>query len=104
MNKNWFLILALAALTYISRVAGVRVMAGRKLPPMARRYFQYVPVAVMASLVASQAVTGARGRLGVSLPVLAACLAAAAVMRFSRQFLPAVGAGIAAGLLVRFLL
>ncbi|QAA21455.1 AzlD domain-containing protein [Sporolactobacillus terrae] len=104
MNNPWLLIIVLAAVTYLSRLLGVTVMAGRSLSPSLRRYFNYVPTAIIVALIMKQIFVPSNGQLTLSLPVLAACLAGALSIKFVKKFLPSVVIGIVIGLLVRYLL
>ncbi|MCI1858932.1 MAG: AzlD domain-containing protein [Sporolactobacillus sp.] len=104
MLEQWLLIGILAAVTYASRIAGVSLMGERRLTPAVRLYFQYVPTAIIVALIVKQIAIPSGARLTFSLPVFTGCLAAALVIKILHRFLPAVGAGIAAGLLIRYFL
>lgn len=104
MTEQWLLIGILAVLTYLSRATGISLMAGRRLTPAVRLYFQYVPTAIMVALIVKQIVVPSGPQLTFSLPVFIGCLAAAAFIKIFHRFLPAVGAGIASGLLIRWFL
>lgn len=51
MLDPWLLIGSLAVLTYISRIIGLRLMAGREMNAALRSYFGYVPVGIIAALI-----------------------------------------------------
>lgn len=48
--EHGLLILALAALTYLTRVSGF-LLGGRKAPPLATLALHYVPIAAFAALI-----------------------------------------------------
>lgn len=102
MINQWLLIGALAVATYASRVFGVTAMAGRELSPAVRLYFNYVPVAIIVALIIKQIFVPSGGHLILSLPVLAACLASALVIKLVKRFLPSIVIGVVAGVLVRY--
>jgi branched-subunit amino acid transport protein len=104
MLNNWLLIAILAVTTYLSRLIGLEVMAGRQVSPTLRLYFSYVPAAIIAALIMSQILHTENGHTTVSIPVLAGCLAAAITIRFSKRFLLSVIVGMVIGLLVRYLI
>lgn len=104
MLKYWILIGLLAVTTYISRIIGVEVMAGRKMNSTLRLYFNYVPVAILSALIVKQILTPTHGQIAVSLPVLIGCLSTAIVIKLTKWFLPSVIIGIAFGLLARYFL
>jgi branched-subunit amino acid transport protein len=58
MEYPWLVILAMAAVTFLTRYAGL-ALSGRHLPPVALRWLYYVPVAVLAALVAPAALAPA---------------------------------------------
>ncbi|GAY78140.1 hypothetical protein NBRC111894_3694 [Sporolactobacillus inulinus] len=104
MSSQWLLIVVLAAATYLSRILGITVMAGRQLSPAVRLYFNYVPTAIIVALIIKQIFVSSNGHLVLSLPVLAACLAGALSILLVKKFLPSVVAGVVIGLIVRYLL
>jgi branched-subunit amino acid transport protein len=104
MLNQWLFIGILAAVTYLSRLLGVELMAGRKMSPALRLYFNYVPVAIITALIVKQIFIPTSGRLVLSFPVLISCLIAALAVRLTRQFLLSVVIGIMTGLLVRYFL
>ncbi|MCO7175773.1 AzlD domain-containing protein [Sporolactobacillus kofuensis] len=104
MVNQWILIGVLAVATYVSRVLGLTVMAGRELNPAVRLYFNYVPTAIIVALIVKQIFIPSGGHLVLSLPVLAACLAGALAILLFKKFLPSVVAGVVVGLLVRYFL
>lgn len=103
MVNHWILIGLLAVSTFLSRIIGLEIMAGRKLNPTLRLYFSYVPVAIMTALIISQILTSTEGQLSASIPVLVGCLVTAISIKLFKSFLPSVVIGIAAGLLARYL-
>lgn len=103
MNQ-WLLITLLAVTTYLSRVIGVEIMAGRKLSPTLRLYFSYLPVGIITALIIKQILVPVNGQPAVSLPVLIGCLATAIAIKKIKVFLPAIIIGVIAGLLARYFL
>lgn len=91
-------ILAMAALTYGSRLAGLALM-GVVVPPFWLRFLRFVPIAVFAALVVP-ALPGNRGEW--SIRFLAAGLAAVATWR-TRQLWVGIGVGMVAFWLLRLL-
>lgn len=104
MLNQWLLIGVLAVLTYLSRLIGVEVMAGRKMSPALRLYFNYVPVAIISALIVKQIFIPSGGHLVLSFPVLISCLTAAIAVRLTKLFLPSVIVGILIGILARYFL
>lgn len=104
MLNQWILIGALAISTYLSRIIGVEIMAGRKLSPGLRLYFNYVPIAIISALIVKQVFIPSEGHLVLSLPVLISCLTAAIMIKMTKMFLLSVMIGILLGVLSRYFL
>jgi branched-subunit amino acid transport protein len=104
MLDHWILIGVLAVATYLSRIVGLEMMAGRQMSPTLRLYFNYVPVAIIAALVVKQILVPTDGQIVISAPVLIGCLATAITLKLINRFLTSVIVGIVIGLLVRYLL
>ncbi|KUO50867.1 MAG: branched-chain amino acid transport [Desulfitibacter sp. BRH_c19] len=104
MLNHWILIGLLSVTTYISRIIGVEVMAGREMSPTLRLYFNYVPIGIIAALIIKQILVPTDGQLVISIPVLIGCLATAIVIKKVKIFLPSVVIGAIIGLLARYLL
>ncbi len=102
MPNYWILIGLLAVSTFLSRMIGLELMAGKEMNPTLRLYFSYVPIAIMTALIINQMLTTTNGYPSVSLPVLLGCLAAAVTIKLSKMFLPSVIIGIVSGLLIRY--
>ncbi|SEN31885.1 AzlD domain-containing protein [Lihuaxuella thermophila] len=102
MLNTWILIGLLSVCTYLSRVIGVEIMAGRKLSPTLSLYFNFVPVGIISALIIKQILVPADGQLNISLPVLIGCLATAIAMKKLNLFLPSVVIGVMVGMLARF--
>lgn len=99
MPDVWLFIGLLAVSTYLSRIVGLEILAGRRMSPALRLYFEHVPVGIMAALIIKQIFTPADGHL--SVPVLVVCLVAAVAILTTKRFLPSVLIGILAGWSVR---
>ena len=82
MERLW-IILSVAALTYLTRIAGFR-LGDRQLPPAFDRFLAYVPVAAFAAL----AVPGiAEGSGTFPARLAGAVLSAVVVLRFSQLWI-----------------
>lgn len=101
----WGLIAGMAVTNFVVRAVPISVMSRLDLPASVRRWLGYVPVSVMAAIVAVQ-VLRPDGHLQVSLnnPYLLAALPTALVYKFTRSFLGATVAGVLAFLAFRYLL
>jgi branched-subunit amino acid transport protein len=104
MFNHWLLISLLSVSTFLSRIIGVEIMAGREMNPTLRLYFNYVPVAIISALIINQMLTTTNGQIVISFPVLIGCLATAITIKIIKRFLPSVVIGIAIGLLARYFL
>ena len=58
MLSPWLVFLGMAGVTYFTRYAGIAA-AGRTLPGGVQRWLNYVPIAVLAALVAPEALAAA---------------------------------------------
>lgn len=103
MLNQWFLIGALALVTYLSRLIGLEFMSRWKMNATLRLYFTYVPIAIISALLVKQIVLPLHGGLILSVPVLLSCLGTAAMIVLTKRFLPSVVIGVFIGLLSRFL-
>ena len=95
MPGAWLVFLGMAVVTYFTRYAGIAA-AGRTLPGGVQRWLGYVPVAVLAALVAPEALsaaTAAPAALDAATLALAAGLAAA---RRTRNVFWTIAAGMGA--------
>lgn len=101
MISDWILVGLLSLSTYISRIIGVEIMAGKELKPTLKEYFNYVPVAIISALIVKQILVPADGQLTISLPVFIGCLFTTIAIKITKRFLPPVIIGIIIGLLVR---
>lgn len=54
MPNPWLVFLGMAGVTYFTRFTGI-ALAGRRLPDGMRQWLQYVPIAVLAALIAPEA-------------------------------------------------
>jgi branched-subunit amino acid transport protein len=101
----WGLIAGMAVTNFALRAAPIQVMSRMDLPEPVRRWLSYVPVSVMAAIVALQ-VLRPDGHLELSLTnhYLLAAVPTAIVYRFTKSFLGATVAGIITFLALRYLL
>lgn len=102
MPNVWLFIGLLAVSTYLSRIIGLEIMAGRKMSPALHLYFQYVPVGIISALIIKQIFVPTDGQLSLSFPVLIGCVSTAFAILTTKRFLPSVGIGILVGWLVRY--
>ncbi|QTM99100.1 AzlD domain-containing protein [Sediminibacillus dalangtanensis] len=101
MFHDWILIGLLAVSTYFSRIIGTAFMAGRELGPALRRYFDFLPIAIITSLILKQMIIPVNNQLTLSIPVLIGSLVTAVILRISSRFLPSLLTGMLAGILIR---
>jgi branched-subunit amino acid transport protein len=101
----WGLIVGMAVTNFVVRAVPLSVMSRLELPGAVRRWLGYVPVSVMAAIVAVQ-VLRPDGRLQITLanPYLLAAVPTAVVYKFTRSFLGATIAGVLSFLAFRYLL
>ncbi|WP_378956807.1 AzlD domain-containing protein [Pelosinus sp. sgz500959] len=104
MLNNWILIGLLAISTYLSRIIGMEMMAGREMSSTLRLYFNYVPIGIISALVVKQILVPTNGHLVVSFPILIGCLTTAITIKILKTFLPAVLIGAIIGWLSRYLI
>lgn len=102
MLNNWVIIGLLAFSTYISRILGLKIMAGLEMSPTLRLYFNYVPVGIISALIIKQILVPVGGQLVISLPVLIGCISTAIAVKKTKMFLPSVILGGIIGLLTRY--
>lgn len=108
MEVRWeilVIILGAAAVTFVPRVLPLMVMSRFVLPQWVMRWLGYVPVAVMAALVAQEVLTQS-GKIVLSWgnPELWAAVLAFVAAILSRSLLATVLAGIIALMALRYLL
>lgn len=82
--------LGMAIVTYFSRVAMI-ILLGREMPALLKRWLRYVPVAVLAALIAPAALAP-RGELEFGVQAWAAVVGAAVAWR-TRNVLATIFAG-----------
>lgn len=104
MFNNWILIGLLAVSTYLSRIIGMEMMAGREMSSTLRLYFNYVPIGIISALVVKQILVPTNGQLVISFPILIGCLTTAITIKLLKAFLPAVLIGATIGWLARYLI
>lgn len=104
MLNHWILIGLLSVSTYMSRIIGVEIMAGRKMSSTLRLYFNYMPIGIISALIIKQILVPTDGQLTISISVLIGCLSTAIAAKVIKTFLPPVLIGMSIGLLVRYFL
>ena len=101
----WGLVAGMALTNIVVRWTPLAVMSRLQLPDVVRRWLAYIPVSVMAAIVAVQ-VLRPQGtlRFDLSNPYLLAALPTAAVYKLTKSFLGATVVGVLSFLAFRFLL
>mgnify|MGYP006296794335 FL=1 len=51
MNNLWILVIGMAVVTYIPRMVPMVVLSEIELPPFMKRFLEFIPVAVLSSLI-----------------------------------------------------
>jgi len=97
----WVAIVGAAIATYLTRSLPFAVMLGGRLPPVARRYLEALPVAIIAALV-GPAVVAPAGTLTHGAEPLAAGLVIATVA-WRRSLLAGVLVGVVTVALLRMI-
>lgn len=101
----WGLIIGMAVTNFVVRATPISVMSRLQLPAAVTRWLGYVPVSVMAAIVAVQVFHPAdRFDFSLTNHYLLAALPTALVYRFTKSFLGATAAGILTFLALRYLL
>jgi len=101
----WGLIAGMAVSNFVLRATPIAVMSRLELPDGVRRWLGYIPVSVMAAIVATQVLRpGGHFAFTLANPYLLAALPTALVYRFTRSFLGATAAGILSFLAFGYLL
>lgn len=102
MLNHWILVGLLFVFTYISRIIGIEIMAGREMSSTLRLYFNYVPIAIIAALIVKQVLVPIDGQITISLPVLIGGFFTIIINKVTKNFLLSVIVGIIFGLVVRY--
>jgi branched-subunit amino acid transport protein len=101
----WGLVIGMAATNMVIRLVPIGVLSHLELPPVVHRWLGYVPVSVMAAIVATQILRpDGHWMLRPDNPSLLASVPTALVFHFTRSFLGATAAGILSFLALRYLL
>lgn len=101
----WGLIVGMAVTNIVWRGLPIAALSRLDLPVAVRRWLGYVPVSVMAAIVATQTLTpGGRFMAPLSNPYLLAAVPTAIVYRWTRSFLGATLTGMVSFLAFRYLL
>jgi branched-subunit amino acid transport protein len=100
----WAVIAGMAAANFIVRFVPMALVSRARMPGPIARWLSFVPVTVMASLVATEVLRpGGTWTLTLANPYLLAALPTAAVFAKTRSFLGATLAGMASFLVFRAL-
>jgi branched-subunit amino acid transport protein len=101
----WGLVIGMAVTNIIMRWAPLAIMSRLRLPNVVERWLGYIPVSVMAAIVAVQ-VLHPQGafRFDLANPYLLAAVPTGVVYKFTRSFLGATLTGILSFLAFRYLL
>jgi len=101
----WGLILGMAVTNAVIRLVPIAAISRLELPSVVHRWLGYIPVSVMAAIVATQVLhPGGRWMLTPSNPYLLAAVPTAVVYHFTRSFVGAIVAGMLSFLALRLLL
>lgn len=101
----WGVIAGMAITNLLFRGAPIALLSRLRLPLVVERWLGFVPVCVMASIVATSVVRpGGSWLPPLHNPYLLAAVPTALVYRFTRSFLGATVAGVLAFLALRYLL
>jgi branched-subunit amino acid transport protein len=103
--STFLLILAMGAVTYLTRVVPLLALHGRRLSPLARRFLEGFPVAVLAAFVAPL-VLAPNGSLALSVhnPQLVAAIPSILVALRTKNLLLTVVVGAAVVVIARAVL
>ena len=95
MSDFWPLMLILGAGVYLTRLAGIALIPADRLPIRLERCLRYLPVAILASLIAINLMPGpSTGYREYGATLVAACLTALVAWRFGQPLLALLaGAG-----------
>lgn len=101
----WTVIVGMALSNIVMRFVPIAIVSRLQLPDVVRRWLGFIPVSVMAAIVATGVLRpGGDWLAPLHNPYLLAAVPTALVYRFSRSFLGATVAGVAAFLAFRYLL
>lgn len=101
----WGLIIGMAVSNIVIRGIPIALLSHLELPEPVQRWLGYVPVSVMAAIVATQVLRpGGEWMLVPDNPYLLAAVPTAIVYRFTRSFLGATATGMVSFLALRYLL
>jgi branched-subunit amino acid transport protein len=101
----WSVIAGMAVTNVVLRGAPIAALSRLRLPAVVERWLGYIPVSVMAAIVATQVLTPEGSWLPLwHNPYLLAAVPTALVYRFTRSFLGATVTGMVAFLAFRYLL
>ncbi|MFB4212354.1 AzlD domain-containing protein [Shouchella sp. JSM 1781072] len=102
MTDQWLLIGLLAIIVFSIRFIGLNLLGNIKLNRTAELYFQYVPVAILTTLLMKQVLTIEKtSSTLISYPTLLVCLCTGLIFYFSKRFFLSVVIGVLAGVLTR---
>ncbi len=101
----WGLVIGMAVTNIVIRLVPIAAISRLELPELVHRWLGFVPVSVMAAIVATQVLRpGGSWMLTPLNPYLLAAIPTAVVFRFTRSFLGATAAGVVSFLALRYLL
>lgn len=101
----WGLVIGMAVTNIVIRLVPIAAISRLELPEVVHRWLGFVPVSVMAAIVATQVLRpGGSWALSFDNPYLLAAIPTAFVFRFTRSFLGATAAGMVSFLALRYLL
>ncbi|HWQ37589.1 MAG TPA: AzlD domain-containing protein [Burkholderiales bacterium] len=94
MTELWMALLAGGALTFLSRLSFISLLAGREIPPLAMQALRFVPPAVLSAIVFPELLmrNGTLDAAPDNPRLIAGCIAIFVAWKF-RRILPTIAAG-----------
>ena len=89
----WFVILAVGALNYLSRLSFIALFARRSMPPLLARALKYVPAAMLTALILPMVVDWQGMDTDFTTPKVVAAMVAAACAFVTRSTLKTLAVG-----------
>jgi len=103
MNNNILLIFGLTVITYTSRLFGVEFMKERELSPQVQRYFSYMPIAILVTLLVKQIMVFDGSGVSISPVTIISCGIAGIAIKITKSFLLSLILAIVGGVIVRII-
>lgn len=104
MTNNILLIFGLAVITYTSRLFGLEFMKNRELSPQMQQYFNYMPIAILVTLLVKQLIAFDGNSINISPVTIISCVIAGIAIKITKSFLFSLIFAIVGGVVVRLVL